>query len=38
MKKKQNEKIFFLKFETFFYKNQSPHTPYKVQKDRFRSL
>ena len=33
---KQNE-IFFLKFE-IFYENQSPHTPNKVQKDRFRYL
>ena len=35
--KKQNE-FFFQKFEIFFYKKKSPHTPYKVQKDRFRYL
>ena len=30
-------KFFLPKFEIFFMKS-SPHTPYKVQKDRFRSL
>ena len=31
-------KFFFSKIWIFLKQNHPPHTPYKVQKDRFRSL